>query len=118
MACSMAFFWADEPSAFSVPVGQLEAAVVDPPVVAADVGALLLEPQADRASVPTRATPVMLANRRRDWVFKVFGPLHSRDQNGVRWRPPGSRLWRQNDGPHGGGLTDHEGRATLSLWFR
>src|SRR5665647_1786673 len=63
MGCLMPFFWADEPSAFSVPVGQSEAAAVDPPVVAAEVGALLSEPQADRASVPTRATPVMLANR-------------------------------------------------------
>ena len=70
MACSIAFFWADEPSPFSVPVGHLVAAVVFPLAFGVAV-ALLSEPQADRASVPTRAAPVTLANRRRDWIFTV-----------------------------------------------
>jgi len=65
MACSIAFFWADEPSPFSVPVGQLVAAVVLPLAFGVAV-VLLSEPQDVRANVPTRATPVTLANRRRD----------------------------------------------------
>jgi hypothetical protein len=33
---------------------------------------LLLEPQPARASVPTRATPVTLTSRRRDWIFTIW----------------------------------------------
>jgi hypothetical protein len=33
---------------------------------------LLLEPQPDRANVPTRATPVTPASRRRDWIFTFW----------------------------------------------
>jgi len=85
MACSMAFFWADEPSPFRVPVAQsaLAAALVAPPLVLGEVLALLLEPQPARASVPTRATPVTLASRLRDWIFTILEPLHSRENSGV-----------------------------------
>src|SRR5579885_164902 len=86
MASSIAFFCAEEPSAFRVPppVGQSEAAVVldealpeelldalpEPPALEP---ALLSEPHAVRAREPTRAT---LANRPRRWIFTVFKPLH------------------------------------------
>src|SRR5450631_858556 len=76
MACSMAFFWADEPSPFRVTVPGGQAAVVVPPLPLEEAFegalALLLEPQPDRANVPTRATPVTLASRRRDWIFTLL----------------------------------------------
>src|ERR1019366_9857296 len=91
MACSMAFFWAVEPSPFRVPVGQLAVVVVPPLVLDAAPDAalvLLLEPQPDRANVPTRATPVTLASRRRDWIF-TFWNLSTAGVNavgvGARW---------------------------------
>src|ERR1019366_2255311 len=74
MACSMAFFWADEPSPFRVPVPQ--SAVLALPLALGELleeaVVLLLEPQPARASVPTRATPVTLAIRRRDWIFTIW----------------------------------------------
>src|SRR5665647_2818924 len=74
MACSMAFFWADEPSPFSVPVPQ--SAVLALPLALGEpleeAVVLLLEPQPARASVPTRATPVTLTSRRRDWIFTIW----------------------------------------------
>src|SRR6478736_4232785 len=71
MACSMAFFWAEEPSPLSVPLPQ--ATLDDEPedVPPAAGLALLSEPQAVSASVPTRATPVSWPRR---WIFTVVVP--------------------------------------------
>jgi hypothetical protein len=58
MASSMAFFWAEEPSAFRVPVGQstaLEDELEEEPPAAA-VPVLSSEPHAARAIEPMRAT--------------------------------------------------------------
>src|SRR5450631_2790330 len=89
MACSMAFFWADEPSPLRVPVAQSAAlAGLAPPLVLGELLALLFEPQPARASVPTRATPVKLASRLRDWIFTILEPLHSRENSGVPRCPP------------------------------
>src|SRR6476661_9719604 len=82
MASSMAFFWAEEPSAFRVPLGQSVAELPEdeldevPPDAAP---ALLSEPHAARAIEPTRATPATWPRR---WIFTVFKPLHG----GNRWR--------------------------------
>src|SRR5690242_11909506 len=80
MASSMAFFWADEPSAFRVPDPQSAEAEADPlelelelPEEPLPVSALLSEPQALSARDPTRAT---LASWPRRWIFTVFKPLH------------------------------------------
>src|SRR5450631_763156 len=74
MAWSMAFFWAVEPSPLSVPAPQsvvaAEALALGEPLEEAVV--LLLEPQPARANVPTRAAPVTLASRLRDWIFTIW----------------------------------------------
>src|SRR5450759_887482 len=105
MACSMAFFWADEPSPFSVPVAQLVAFVLLPLAPGVAV-ALLSEPQDVRASVPTRATPVTPVNRRRDWIFTVIGPLHSRGRSGGRWCPLRTTVKGPGDSMLGDGCTE------------
>ncbi len=55
IAASMAFFWAEDPSALRVPVGQSDAAV---PVAAVPVF-VASEPQAPRAKAPDIATMMM-----------------------------------------------------------
>ena len=55
IAASMAFFWAEDPSALRVPVGQSDAAV-PVPAVAVFVAS---EPQAPRAKAPVIATMMM-----------------------------------------------------------
>ena len=52
----MAFFWAEEPSALSVPVAQSEAAVVAPPPAAALAAAVLAGPAADPAGPAPQPT--------------------------------------------------------------
>src|SRR5690349_16767549 len=75
MASSMAFFWADEPSPFSVPEAQ---AASPPDVLPDDESSLLLsEPHAVRAMAPTSATA---ARRACEVSFTGF-PF-------VRWRFP------------------------------
>ena len=73
MASSMAFFWAEEPSPFRVPLAQaafaLEPELLAPGAALPEV--LLSEPQADRASEPTRAAPERQAMRRLVRVFTV-----------------------------------------------
>ena len=74
MASSMAFFWAVEPSPFRVPLGAGGRSALEPELLApaAAVPAVLLsEPQADRASEPTRAAPERQAMRRLVRVFTV-----------------------------------------------
>src|SRR5690242_3408320 len=84
MASSIAFFWADEPSALSVPPpwGQSDAAALDDdePEAPASEPVLLSEPHADSAREPTMAT---LATRPRRWIFTVFKPLHREIRGGL-----------------------------------
>src|SRR5450830_2106158 len=68
MACSIAFFCADEPSALifpAVPQSTAAAAVVLPAVGAAELppAALLSDPQAASVSDETSTTPATLASR-------------------------------------------------------
>ena len=66
MASSMAFFCADEPSAFRLPDPQLadpEAALLEELEPLAPASVLLSEPQAARARAPARATPLRRARR-------------------------------------------------------
>ena len=80
MASSMAFFWADDPSPFRVPLAQAVFALLEPELLApgAAVSVVLLsEPQADRASEPTRATPERPAMRRLVRVFTVSNLSYS-----------------------------------------
>src|SRR5665647_214649 len=103
MACSMAFFWADEPSPFSLPVPQ--SAVLALPLALEEpleeAVVLLLEPQPARASVPTRATPVTLVIRRRDWIFTIWS-LSTAGKMRSASVPAAMRIWRQNDALLGG----------------
>ena len=103
MACSMAFFWADEPSPLRVPVGHAALALLP---LAAPPGAVVLvllsEPQPDRANVPTRATPVKLASRRRDWII-TFQSLSTQGKEGRALVPAGTRIGRPHDAPQGDG---------------
>ena len=55
MASSMAFFWAEEPSAFRVPSAH-SALAPDPVPVEPEPAVLLSEPQAESARAPTTAT--------------------------------------------------------------
>ena len=80
MASSIAFCWAVEPSPFRVPfahaapVPPLELLLAEPLALEPDpavVVELLSEPQADRASEPTRAAPESRATRRLVRVFTV-----------------------------------------------
>ena len=86
----MAFFWAEEPSPFKVPVAQstFAAALVAAPLAPALAVVLLSEPQPDKANVPIRANPVTLAIRRRDWILTILEPLHRRKKSSARWCPP------------------------------
>ena len=61
----MAFFWADEPCAFSVPVAQSTAAA-EPEALAPAAGSLLSEPHALRPSAAVRARQAMVPCR---WSF-------------------------------------------------
>src|SRR5450759_997162 len=103
MACSMAFFWADEPSPFKVPVAQsaLAATLAAPPLVLGEVLALLFEPQPARASVPTRARPVTLASRLRDWIFTIWS-LSTAGKIPACAVPAGTRILRPDDVTQGG----------------
>src|SRR6478672_12961819 len=96
MASSMAFFWAEEPSAFRVPVGQSDELELDEPP-AASVPLLLSEPHAVRAMEPTTAT---LASRPRRWIFTVFKPLNKGtrvETRGGRGCPTSAKVGRAND---------------------
>ena len=103
MAGSVGCFWADEPSPLRVPVGH--AALALRPLAAppgAVVLVLLSEPQPDRANVPTRATPVKLASRRRDWII-TFQSLSTQGKEGRALVPAGTRIGRPHDAPPGDG---------------
>ena len=104
MASSMAFFWAEEPSALSVPPpsGQSDAAVdpeLDEPEAA---GSLLSEPHAVSARLPTRAT---LARRPMRWIFTVFKPLQreSRENQRRAVEPDAPKVGRESDAAARGG---------------
>ena len=75
MTSSIAFCCAVEPSPFRVPEVQaaelVEPAPLAPEPAPAVVVELLSEPQADRASEPTRAAPESRATRRLVRVFTV-----------------------------------------------
>ena len=62
---AMAFFWAEEPWALSVPVPQSTAAA-EPEALAPALGSLLSEPHALRPSVAARARQAMVPYR---WSF-------------------------------------------------
>src|ERR1039458_7763050 len=92
MACSMAFFWAVEPSPLSVPVPQ-SAVLALPPALGElleEAVVLLLEPQPARANVPTRDTPARLD-------IHDLEPLHSREEYGGYRCPPEMRILRLGD---------------------
>jgi hypothetical protein len=91
----MAFFCAEEPSAFRVPpLGQSDVAELlldedEPPEP--ELGS---EPQAVSAMEPTSAT---LASWPRRWIFTVFKPLN----RGKSWRaelPDAAKVGRPGDG--------------------
>ena len=104
MASSMAFFWAEEPSAFSVPPPSGQSAPADVPELDEPdaAGSLLSEPHAVSAREPTRAT---LARRPRRWIFTVFKPLHRfRDGNqGRAFVPDAPKVGRESDAVARGG---------------
>src|SRR5450631_509097 len=94
MTCSMAFFWAVEPSPFRVPVAAAPADELDDPAPALPLAAgvpVLLEPQAARARAPTRATPATRLDRE---SFTACVPL-SREVSGAHCvRPPPGAVQR------------------------